>query len=113
VVILNTGGTEIRDVVADMLLTGEYGSDGTTESPADSGLGTPISSTAKSLAITKSGLTILTSHDLISTEGNGNTLREFALQNSSSDITRTTTTELVKDNTKEVVTTSIMFVSIN
>jgi len=112
-VILSQGGVAIRDAVADELITGQYGSDGTTESESDTSLGTPIASTIKTLAITKSGLTIEAVHELISTEGNGNTLREYALQSSTQDITRVTTTELVKDSTKEVVTTSVMFVSIN
>jgi len=112
-VILETGGTFIRDSVASLMTTGQYGSDGTTESEGDTALGTPIAATQLSLAVTKAGLTISTVHELDSVTGNGNTLREFAVKTASGDLTRATTTDLVKDNTKEVVTTNIFFVSIN
>lgn len=112
-VILEQAGLDIRDAVSDILITGEYGSDGTTESESDTGLGTPIPATSQTLSKTSSNLTITLTHDLDSVTGNGNTLREFALQTSTQDFNRTTTTELTKDNTKEVVTTSVLFVSIN
>ena len=112
-VILNQGGTAIRDAVAASITTGQYGSDGTTESAGDTALGTPIAATQLTVSKTSAGLTIETTHDLDSVTGNGNTLREYALQTSTQDITRVTTTDLVKDNTKEVVTTNVLFVSIN
>lgn len=112
-VILNTGGTEIRDAVADLIATGQYGTDGTTEATTDTGLGSAVAATDLAVTIRKSGLTIEANHELDSVTGNGNTLREFELASASGSLTRTTTTDLEKDINKEVYTTVVIFGSIN
>ena len=112
-VILTQGGTIIRDAVANTIATGQYGTDGTTESTSDTGLGTPVAATKLSVSKTSAGLTTEFTHDLDSVTGNGNTLREFTIQTSTTDVNRVTTTDLEKDNTKEVVTGLILFTSIN
>ena len=112
-VILTQAGIEIRDAVANTILTGQYGSDGTTESSGDTGLGTPIAATQLNVSKRSAGLTTEFTHDLNSVTGNGNTLREFALETALQAFNRATTTDLVKDNTKEVVTGVVLFTSIN
>ena len=112
-VILAQGGEKFRDAVAAIILTGEYGSDATIANESDTALGTPIAASIKTLANTTSGLNIQSIHELRSTEANGNTLREFALQDSALDLTRVTTTEVVKDATKEIITINTLTISIN
>jgi len=112
-VFLEQGGETVRDLIAVALTTGQYGDDSTTESASDTGLISPIASSSQTLSVTKSGLTIETVHELDSVTSNGETLAEFALDTSTQSLTRVTTTPLIKDNTKEVVTTSIIYISIN
>lgn len=111
-VILNQGGDDITDAIAAILLTGQWGDDATVESPTDTGLISPIAGTQKTLAVSKTGFTIECVHDLLSTEGNGNTLREFALQ-TNGDFNRVTTTPVVKDATKDIITTTTITLTIN
>ena len=111
--ILEQGGIEFRDAIADLMVNGEFGSDDTAEDESDTGLGTPIATSAKAVAIEKSGLSIQATHELLSTEANSTSFKEFAIQTSAKDLTRVTTTTLDKDNTEEVITITTFDILIN
>ena len=80
---LSKAGIEkIRDLIYNELGTGYFGDDGTQVSEADTDLGNVVSGTDASLDLSKFNKGILAEHTLVSSAGNTNILREFAIKTS-------------------------------
>lgn len=113
-VIVNNGATVIRDAISAYIYDGYFGSGTTPATVTDTTLVSSISSSIKTISTSKSSNSLLVVHELTSVDANTTTLSEFALRASSGTlITRSTINPVAKDNTKEVTTTTIIFVDTN
>lgn len=79
-VVTNNGKNRIRDLIVAEIDSAALGRDGTTATATDTDLGDEISGTSKTPAISTDNKTITITHDLLSTEANGETIREFGVK---------------------------------
>jgi len=75
-VITTDAKNRIRDLLRADISSAALGTGGTSATSSDTDLETVIESTRKSPTISTSNKTITIQHELLSTEGNGNTFRE-------------------------------------
>ena len=111
-VLLNDGKNRIRDLIDSDLNNGQWGTGTTAATPDDTGLETPVAATAKAVTTTLTDKQITIDHNLPSTDGNGNTLSEFIIdQNSGTDtLLRNVVTGLSKESTEQWQTSIILFI---
>jgi len=108
--IIKEGKNRMRDLIEDDITNGELGTDGTAPTENDTGLGNPVSATEKAVSVTKTDKQLVIDYSLLSTEGNGNTYREFEVQSDEADTSynRITFYDLPKDNTEEFQLSTII-----
>lgn len=75
--VLRTGKNKIRDIVADAISEGEWGTDDTDASEGQTELFEPVSDTKSSVQTSTSGFTFNVTHELDSSTATGETLHEF------------------------------------
>ena len=79
-VLLDVGLNEVADRLAPLVTEGIWGSGTTDPSPSDTGLETPIGSSNKTVTGTTSSNSMKFTHELTSTDSNGETLTEYGLK---------------------------------
>jgi len=109
-VVLNTAVNRIRDLLNADIYKGQLGTTGTTPDKTQTALFTPIAITQRTFEKTTADKSISLLYTLPSTDGNGNTFREFAVQLNSALVTfnRVTFTDLEKFNTDEIVVSTLV-----
>tara|TARA_Y100000310_G_scaffold118525_1_gene117409 strand:- start:7067 stop:7405 length:339 start_codon:yes stop_codon:yes gene_type:complete len=102
----------VRDLIASDIYEGQFGTGTTAPQPTDTALETAVTGTNSSLSTTKFDKQLIFTHSLANTEGNGNTMTEFALtMNSGSTLlTRDIVDGTPKDITKSFQTSILIFV---
>lgn len=106
--IVEDGKSQIIDQIASIIDQGGVGTDDTAPSESDTGLNSNTnfgtSGTIKSTTYTKSTKQIVFDYNLLSTEGNGNTFKEFGLSSSTNSklFNRQTFTDLNKTDSIEI-----------
>lgn len=78
-IILNQGINKIRDYIYDKLNEGQLGSDGTAVTTSDTGLGSAISGTLKTLTLTKNDKSLKIEYITNAGDGSGSSAREFVI----------------------------------
>lgn len=73
------GKNRIRDLINDDIDKGQLGEDGTAETEADTGLGTPDATTLLTVTSTTADKQIQVDYNLNSTLGNGTTYAEYEI----------------------------------
>jgi|TARA_R100000501_G_scaffold12539_1_gene23128 hypothetical protein len=108
--LIKEGKNRVRDLIEDDITNGELGTDGTTPTEDDTGLGNPVAATEKAVSISTGDKQLVIDYNLLSTEGNGNTYREFEIQSSEADTSynRIVFYDLSKDNTEEFQVSTIL-----
>lgn len=112
-VIVTTAGEDVCDYIAGSWNQGEFGSGTTLESESDSGLQSAIVTTLGTLANTRTGLSLAMVHEVVSTTANSTTFAEYAVLSTGTLRTRVTTSAVTKDSSKELQTTTVLFLDIN
>jgi hypothetical protein len=112
-VLSNNAGIDFANYVKDNWLYAQYGSGTILESASNTALVSPIATSYGPLSNTRSGQSIALVHEIVSTTANSTTMTEFAIYKGGVLQSRVTTTPIYKDSTKEVQTTTIIFVDIN
>jgi hypothetical protein len=103
-VLLKTGMDRIRDLIADDLVDGRAGTDGTLASDTDTTLITPVAATEYDVTTTKTAQTILINHTIPSTAANGNDLVEWEtrMDGEATSLNRAITAIVSKNSSIEV-----------
>ena len=111
-VLLDEGMEKLATEVASLLSQGQWGTDTTLPSPADTGLGTAVAATLKDLDTNVSGSSIQTTHTTTSTDANGSDLTEYEIRFSNGDsLNRVLSAAISKAASSEVITmTTVNFV---
>jgi hypothetical protein len=79
-VITTNAKNRVRDLIVNELSTASLGRDGTTATASDTDLGDEVAVTIKTPTVSTDNKTISITHNLLSTEANGETLREFGVK---------------------------------
>jgi len=110
--LVDDGKNRIRDLLADDLDKGQWGTGTTPVADSDTGLETAVSATNLALTTSKTDKQILMDHNLNNATGNGNSLTEFGITlNSGTDfLSRVVIDGLTKQNTEQWQTTTIVFI---
>lgn len=113
-VIVNDGLAEIVSAVEALIDSGAYGTGTTTVSETDTTVEGKLNDTDNTVSVSSASGSISVVHTTSSTEGNGSTLGNFGLEDSDTTLlTHNNVTPIVKNSTKEIVTTTTIFVDVN
>jgi len=106
--ILTVGKEGIATLIKNDLTIGSYGTDGTAVTESDTALGAEVVATQKTLTKVQSSKQITMTHSLNSTEGNGNTYKEYATKLGTNLLNRVNLFDLTKTSSEEFQTTTIL-----
>jgi|3_EtaG_2_1085321.scaffolds.fasta_scaffold04199_2 hypothetical protein len=109
-VLTTQGKNLIRDLIDADLSQGELGTDNSAPSETDTGLGTPIAATIKSLTTATTDKQISMEYTLDSVTGNGNTYTEFENQVAGGGINRVTFAGIAKNSAMELNVVTVLFI---
>ena len=109
-VILNDGKNRVRDLIDADKYQGQVGTSGTDADASDTGLGAAVAGTNKALTSSTANKQVVLDYNLLSTEGNGNTLKEYVTTlNSGTDfLTRITFPNIVKSSSIEIQISTVI-----